>query len=109
MASNSRMRASAAPPNRATIDVSFISSTYLLARLPELTPGADVLVMVKPQFELEPHLVGKGGVVRDEALRAQAVARVREAAVELGYAVAGQAESRLAGPKGNREVFLWLR
>ncbi|MCP3984932.1 MAG: TlyA family RNA methyltransferase [bacterium] len=92
-----------------TIDVSFISSTYLLARLPELTPGADVLVMVKPQFELEPHLVGKGGVVRDEALRAQAVARVREAAVELGYAVAGQAESRLAGPKGNREVFLWLR
>ena len=91
-----------------TIDVSFISSTHLLARLPELAPGADVLVMVKPQFELEPSQVGKGGVVRDDALRAQAVARVREAALGLGYTIRGEAESRLAGPKGNREVFLWL-
>lgn len=91
-----------------TIDVSFISSTHLLARLPELAPGAEVLVMVKPQFELEPSQVGKGGVVRDDALRAEAVARVREAALGLGYSVRGEAESRLAGPKGNREVFLWL-
>ena len=53
--------------------------------------------------------VGKGGVVRDDALRAQAVVAVRDAAAELGYRPAGEAESRLAGPKGNREVFLWLR
>lgn len=91
-----------------TIDVSFISSTHLLARLPELAPGADVLVMVKPQFELEPGRVGKGGVVRDDALRGEAVAKVREAALALGYTARGEAESRLAGPKGNREVFLWL-
>ncbi len=92
-----------------TIDVSFISSTLLLQRLPELAPAAEVLVMVKPQFELTREQVGKGGVVRDETLRAEAVARVREAARELGYRVVGEAESRLAGPKGNREVFLRLR
>jgi predicted rRNA methylase YqxC with S4 and FtsJ domains len=47
-------------------------------------------------------------VVRDDALRAEAVARVRGAAEALGYRAAGEAESRLAGPKGNREVFLRL-
>jgi 23S rRNA (cytidine1920-2'-O)/16S rRNA (cytidine1409-2'-O)-methyltransferase len=53
--------------------------------------------------------VGKGGVVRDPALRAAAVAAVRACAEGLGYDVAGEAESRLPGPKGNREVFLLLR
>jgi 23S rRNA (cytidine1920-2'-O)/16S rRNA (cytidine1409-2'-O)-methyltransferase len=53
--------------------------------------------------------VGKGGVVRDDALRAGAARRVAEGAARLGYALAGQADSRLAGPKGNREIFLLLR
>lgn len=93
----------------AVMDASFISATLLLPRVVELAPGAEVLVLVKPQFELEPGQVGKGGVVRDDALRAAAVARVREVAASLGLEAAGEAESRLAGPKGNREVFLRLR
>jgi 23S rRNA (cytidine1920-2'-O)/16S rRNA (cytidine1409-2'-O)-methyltransferase len=52
--------------------------------------------------------VGKGGVVRDPELRARAVREVREAAEAAGLRVLGEAESVLAGPKGNREVFLWL-
>lgn len=93
----------------AVIDVSFISATRLLARLPEAAPGADVLVLVKPQFELGRERVGRGGVVRDAAARADAVARVRAFAAELGYRALGEAESRLPGPRGNREIFLWLR
>ena len=91
-----------------TVDVSFISATLLLPRLREVAPRAGVLVMVKPQFEVGRERVGKGGVVRDDADRAAAVERVRRAAEELGYAARGEAESRLRGPKGNREVFLWL-
>ncbi len=96
------------PIDLVTVDVSFISSRHLLPRLPAVAPGAEVLVMVKPQFELERGQVGKGGVVRDDGLRAAAVARVREAALALGYRGRGQVDSRLSGPKGNREVFLWL-
>jgi len=92
-----------------TIDVSFISVRLLLPRLAELAPAADWLILVKPQFEVGRGQVGKGGVVRDDALRAEAVARVRGAAEALGWSALGEAESRLAGPKGNREVFLWLR
>jgi 23S rRNA (cytidine1920-2'-O)/16S rRNA (cytidine1409-2'-O)-methyltransferase len=90
------------------IDVSFISSTLLLPAVAAVAPRADVLVMVKPQFEVGRERVGKGGVVRDDADRTAAVARVREAAAALGWRARGEAESRLAGPKGNREVFLWL-
>jgi 23S rRNA (cytidine1920-2'-O)/16S rRNA (cytidine1409-2'-O)-methyltransferase len=92
-----------------TIDVSFISATKILPVLPEVAPGADVLVLVKPQFEVGRAEVGKGGVVRDEALRQRAVEAVRACAEELGYGDRGRAESRLPGPKGNREVFLWLQ
>jgi 23S rRNA (cytidine1920-2'-O)/16S rRNA (cytidine1409-2'-O)-methyltransferase len=92
-----------------TVDVSFISVRRLLPRLHELAPRAELLVLVKPQFEVGRSAVGKGGVVRDDALRAAAVADVRACAEGLGYVAVGEAESRLAGPKGNREVFLWLR
>ena len=63
---------------------------------------------MKPQFEVGRGRVGKGGVVRDPALRAEAVAGVRAAAERLGLALRGEAESVLPGPKGNREVFLAL-
>ena len=88
---------------------SFISATLLLPRLPEVAPGADVLVMVKPQFEVGRSQVGRGGVVRDDALRAAAADRVRSCAESLGYRLQGQVDSRVPGPKGNREIFLWLR
>jgi 23S rRNA (cytidine1920-2'-O)/16S rRNA (cytidine1409-2'-O)-methyltransferase len=64
--------------------------------------------MVKPQFELTPREV-PGGVVRDPALRARAVARVRDHAQGLGLAVLGQVDAALPGPSGNQESFLWLR
>jgi len=91
-----------------TVDVSFISATLLLPRIAEIAPRAELLVMVKPQFEVGRERVGKGGVVRDDADRAAAVMRVRAAAEALGYVARGEAESRLPGPKGNREVFLWM-
>ena len=97
------------PPDLVTIDVSFISARTLLPRIAQIAPRAQLLVLVKPQFEVGRSQVGKGGVVRDDALRASAVAGVRACAEALGYAAVGEAESRLAGPKGNREVFLWLR
>jgi 23S rRNA (cytidine1920-2'-O)/16S rRNA (cytidine1409-2'-O)-methyltransferase len=97
------------PIDLVTVDVSFISATLLLPVLRERCPRAQLLVMVKPQFEVGREQVGKGGVVRDDALRAEAVDRVRACAEALGLREAGRAESRLPGPKGNREVFLWLR
>jgi 23S rRNA (cytidine1920-2'-O)/16S rRNA (cytidine1409-2'-O)-methyltransferase len=95
-------------PDLAVVDVSFISLTLILPRLAQLAPGAELLVMVKPQFEVGRGRVGKGGVVRDDALRAVAVERVASCALELGYTASAPAESRLPGPKGNREIFLRL-
>jgi 23S rRNA (cytidine1920-2'-O)/16S rRNA (cytidine1409-2'-O)-methyltransferase len=97
------------PVDLVTIDVSFISVTRILPRLAELVPRAELLVLVKPQFEVGREHVGKGGVVRDDALRAGAADAVAAAAAELGWREAGRAESRLAGPKGNREIFLLLK
>ena len=97
------------PVDLVTVDVSFISLRLLLPALVRVAPEADLLLLVKPQFEVGKGRVGKGGVVRDEGLRAQVVREVREAAEALGLEVLGEAESRLAGPKGNREVFLHLR
>jgi 23S rRNA (cytidine1920-2'-O)/16S rRNA (cytidine1409-2'-O)-methyltransferase len=74
-----------------------------------VSAGSPVVALVKPQFEAGRGQVGKGGVVRDDAVRAAAVGRVRAAAAELGFHVRGEAESVLPGPKGNREVFLWLQ
>jgi 23S rRNA (cytidine1920-2'-O)/16S rRNA (cytidine1409-2'-O)-methyltransferase len=107
-----RELAAAALPERpqlVTVDVSFISLTSVLPHLAELVPEAPVLALVKPQFEVGRGRVGKGGVVRDDGLRLEAVERVAACARELGYAEAGRSESRVAGPKGNREIFLWLR
>ncbi len=92
-----------------TADLSFISLAKMLPRLADCArPGGALVVLVKPQFELERQQVGKGGVVRDPALRDDAVRRVAEAARALGLEVRGELESPLAGPKGNRERFLHL-
>lgn len=94
----------------AVVDVSFISLRHILPVLPRfLAPGAEVLSLVKPQFEVGKGRVGKGGVVRDDALRREAVNGIAAFARETGYEVLGEAESRVPGPKGNREVFLRLR
>lgn len=92
------------------VDVSFIAARTLLPALAALIDqGGKLLVMVKPQFELPPQDVGAGGVVRDEAGRAAAVQRVVEAAAAAGLVVVAQADSEVAGPAGNREVFVLLQ
>jgi 23S rRNA (cytidine1920-2'-O)/16S rRNA (cytidine1409-2'-O)-methyltransferase len=97
------------PVSLAVADVSFISLTRLLrGMVAHVSPGGDILPMVKPQFELSPREVPKG-VVRDPAARVQAVARVREHARGLGLEVLAEAESVLVGPSGNHEFFLHLR
>ena len=95
------------PVDLAVVDASFISLRLLLPPLRGLVdPGARILALVKPQFEVGKDQVGRGGVVRDDALRAQAVEDVTGIAVSLGFSVAGTADSRVAGAKkGNREIF----
>lgn len=93
----------------AVADVSFISLTRLLRGIAaQMIPGADILPMVKPQFELSPRQVPRG-VVRDPVARREAVDRVIEHARGLGLELLGEAESPLVGPSGNHEYFLHLR
>jgi len=90
-----------------TMDVSFISATLILPALPPLLEeGGELLVLVKPQFEVGPGQVGKGGVVRDPRLHEEAVSRVARKMVELGFLEIGRVESALLGASGNREFFL---
>src|SRR5690606_7556245 len=72
-------------------------------------PDADFVLLVKPQFEVGREQVGKGGVVRDTALRKAAVRTVAAAAEGHGLGAAGVVASPLPGPSGNVEYFLWLR
>lgn len=93
----------------ATVDVSFISLRHILPPLRSfLLPGTAVVALVKPQFEAGKGAVGKGGVVRDETERKRCVRTIGEFARKAGYTVLGAVESRIKGPKGNREVFLYL-
>ena len=91
-------------------DLSFISLGLVLDALLGVTaPDGDLALMVKPQFEVGKERVGKGGVVRDPALRAEAVADVATAAAARGWGAQMVATSPLPGPSGNVEFFLWLR
>jgi 23S rRNA (cytidine1920-2'-O)/16S rRNA (cytidine1409-2'-O)-methyltransferase len=95
--------------NLAVIDVSFISLKLVLPVLPPLlAPGSPVVALVKPQFEVGRGNVGKGGIVRDEAARAQAVSGIVAAATALGFVVTGQTQSPITGGKGNVEFLLGL-
>ena len=91
-------------------DLSFISLLLVLDALLGVTkPDGDLALMVKPQFEVGKDRVGKGGVVRDYALRAEAVSSVADAAAERGWGARAVTTSPLPGPSGNVEFFLWLR
>jgi 23S rRNA (cytidine1920-2'-O)/16S rRNA (cytidine1409-2'-O)-methyltransferase len=95
-------------PTLAVVDVSFISATQVLPFVvPCLAPPTELVVLVKPQFEVGPKLAPKG-VVRDEAARLAAVEKVRAGAAALGLAEGGLVESPLKGPKGNVEFLLRL-
>jgi 23S rRNA (cytidine1920-2'-O)/16S rRNA (cytidine1409-2'-O)-methyltransferase len=91
-------------------DLSFISLTTVLPALTACAyPDADIVPMVKPQFEVGKGQVGVGGVVRDPVLRAGSVLAVARRAEEMGWSTVGVAASSLPGPSGNVEYFLWLR
>jgi 23S rRNA (cytidine1920-2'-O)/16S rRNA (cytidine1409-2'-O)-methyltransferase len=96
-------------PDLLVADVSFISLAKVLpALLGALAPRFDALLLVKPQFEVGRERVGKGGVVREPAVRRAALVEAGEAARSLGAAVLGYTSSGLPGPKGNRETFMRL-
>ena len=91
-------------------DLSFISLELVLDALIRVTsPDGDLALMVKPQFEVGKDRVGKGGVVRDPVLRAEAVNAVAAAAARRGWGARAVTTSPLPGPSGNVEFFLWLR
>lgn len=96
-------------PDFVTVDVSFISVRKLLGPISRcVSEEADLMVMVKPQFELGRKRVGRGGVVRNPEDRAEAIIEVAEAGRAEGLRVRGFAASGLTGPKGNRETFIWF-
>jgi 23S rRNA (cytidine1920-2'-O)/16S rRNA (cytidine1409-2'-O)-methyltransferase len=93
-----------------TIDVSFISLRQILPVLPPLLePSADVIALIKPQFEAGREEVGKGGIVRDEAVHKRVIGEVTTAAAALGLGRAGLTESPITGMEGNREFLIHLR
>ncbi|MBI3092607.1 MAG: TlyA family RNA methyltransferase [Candidatus Tectomicrobia bacterium] len=97
------------PFDLATVDLSFISVRLVLPVLAALlTPAAEALILVKPQFEVGKGEVGKGGVVRHPAQHETVLRRVAAAAAEAGFHLRRVALSCLRGPKGNREFFLHL-
>jgi 23S rRNA (cytidine1920-2'-O)/16S rRNA (cytidine1409-2'-O)-methyltransferase len=93
-----------------TMDVSFISLRHILPVVPGLLAAdADVVALVKPQFEAGREEVGKGGIVRDDAVRARVVEEVAAVADRLGLARIAVVESPIAGMEGNREFLMHLR
>ena len=98
------------PVQIATLDVSFISLRLILPVLPSLLAGdADVVALVKPQFEAGRSEVGKGGIVRDETVHARVIDEVTAAASALGLSRIGLTESPITGMDGNREFLIHLR
>ena len=90
-------------------DVSFISLTLILPRLPALLArNGSLLLLVKPQFEVGPDHIGRGGIVRDPALYPQVERKLRDCAQGLGLTVGACLDSPITGGDGNREFFIWL-
>ena len=93
-----------------TGDLSFISLTLVLpALVPLLAPGGHLLMLVKPQFELQPGQVGKGGIVRDASLYAVVEQRIRDCCAEQGLVVQAWLDSPISGGDGNHEFFVFAR
>lgn len=92
-----------------TIDVSFISLCYILPVVPALlAPGADIVALVKPQFEAGREDVESGGLVRDPAVHERVIEEVTQAAAALGLTRRGLTPSPITGAEGNREFLAWL-
>jgi 23S rRNA (cytidine1920-2'-O)/16S rRNA (cytidine1409-2'-O)-methyltransferase len=90
-------------------DVSFISMTLILPQLPALLAAhGDMLLLVKPQFEVGPGNIGKGGIVRDPALYDEVEKKLRACTSQLGLNIRAWLDSPITGGDGNREFFIWL-
>ena len=97
-------------PQAIVCDVSFIGLAKALpAALALAAPGADLVALVKPQFEVGPDRVGKGGLVRDEAARAGALEAVKAFLAGAGWSVQATTDSPIEGGDGNREYLLWAQ
>ena len=97
-------------PDLIAVDVSFISLELVLPALAKLAASpAEIVALVKPQFEVGKGKVGKGGIVRDDSLRNEVLAKVIEFAVKIGFEVTGTMESPIAGATGNREFLAMFR
>ena len=97
------------PIDLAVCDVSFISITMILPALPALLArNGEMVILVKPQFELERHQVGKGGIIRDPALHREACRRVEEAVAQLGFQ-SQVIPCPVLGAEGNQEFLLYAR
>ena len=93
-----------------TGDLSFISLTLVLpALVPLLAEGGDLLMLVKPQFELQPGQIGKGGLVKDAASYVLVRERIALACVDNGLTLLDYFESAITGGDGNREFFVWAK
>jgi 23S rRNA (cytidine1920-2'-O)/16S rRNA (cytidine1409-2'-O)-methyltransferase len=97
------------PVSLVTVDVSFIGLAAVLPALRRAAPGSELVVLFKPQFELDRRFVGRDGVVRDEGAVVEALAAFGEWCRQHGFEVRGHAPSELAGPAGNREIFFHLQ
>jgi len=98
------------PPGMVVCDVSFIGLAKALpAALALAAEGADLIALVKPQFEVGPEGVGKGGLVKDEAARYEALAGVQAFLAQSGWAVQATADSPIEGGDGNREYLVWAQ
>lgn len=98
------------PVDIVTMDVSFISLSYILPEVPKfLAPGADVVALVKPQFEAGREEVGKGGIVSDPAVHERVIAKVTADAERLGFRRCGLTPSPITGATGNIEFLIHLR
>lgn len=97
-------------PDLVVTDVSFIGLAKALpAALGLASKGAELVALVKPQFEVGPDLVGKGGLVKDEAARQRALADVSDFVTGSGWIVRATADSPITGGDGNREYLLWAQ
>jgi 23S rRNA (cytidine1920-2'-O)/16S rRNA (cytidine1409-2'-O)-methyltransferase len=98
------------PVDLVTADVSFISVAKILPSiLAAARTGADLVILVKPQFELPRKDVSPGGIITNPALHHKAIATVRDASAKLGLEILGESPSRLPGAEGNQEYFLHAR
>ena len=98
------------PADLAVIDVSFISLRLVLPAVRELlSKPADIVALVKPQFEVGRGAVGKGGIVHDVEQHRSVLVGLAEFARQSGFEVAGETSSPILGAKGNREFFLYLK